>query len=105
MEIGNNLKALEYLLKYSKYYIDQLIDFVMDDSESDPQYSAVTANNLLICFLQVHKMLDHTYPFHTVKEYFFATHYYTEKNYKVFEEKRRKESAYYIGEQFTEEGT
>ena len=105
MEIGNNLKALEYLLMYTDYYIDNFIDNVMNDSESDPKYSAVTAKNLIICFLQIQKMLDHTYPFHTVKEYFLATHYYTEKDYKIFEEKRSKESVYYIGEQFAEQVT
>lgn len=103
MEIENNLEALEYILEHADYYIDQLIDNVMEDSEIDPEYSAVTANNLIICFLRLQKMLDDSFPINTVKEYILFTPYHTMRDYEKFERKRKKESAYYIGKQFLEQ--
>lgn len=102
MEIVNNLEKLKYILTYTGYYIDQLIDNVMNDSEEDPEYSAVTLNNLIICFIYCQKKLDPAFPICTVRDYFLSTAFYAETDYMSFEEKRKKESAYYIGEQFKE---
>lgn len=100
MELGENLEALEYLLQHIEYYVSRFMDDVMEDSEEDPEYSAVTLNNLILCVIRLQKMLDDTYPIQTVREYFLETHFYTEKDFERFEENRKKESLYYIGKQF-----
>ena len=78
------------------------MDDVMNDSEEDPEYSAVTLNNLIICYIRCQKALDASFPIYTVRDYFLSTAFYTEADYISFEEKRKKERAYYIGEQFNE---
>ena len=44
-------KELLYLIEYSMYYTDELISSVLEDSEEDPHYSAVTASNLIKCYI------------------------------------------------------
>ena len=100
----DDLIALNYLFKHLEYYIDDLVDHVMDDSETDPHYSAVTAYNVIICYLQIKRKSDPSFSISTVKEYLLSCSY-TEEDFTLFEEKRRKESTYYIGEQFTETAT
>lgn len=102
MEITDIVDAQKYLLKYIRYYIDKLMDNVVDDSEEDPEYSAVTLNNLIICYIRCEQALDHSFPISTVRDFFLFTGFYTLTSYLNFEEKRKKESAYYVGEQFSE---
>lgn len=102
IEIMDDFVAFDYLFKHLEYYIDDLINHVMEDSETDPHYSAVTAYNLIVCYTQIKRKLDPTYSVSNVKEYIQSDRYYTEEDYNKFEEKRKKESTYYIGEQFTE---
>jgi len=102
MEINNNLTELKYLLRYTDYCIEELLDKVMADNRDDPEYSAVTLRNLIICLLRVNHILDDSYPIMNVKEYILATQYYTEEDYMAFEENRLKESTYYVGVQFSE---
>lgn len=97
----NDSIAFNYLFKHLEYYIDDLVERVIDDSETDPHYSAVTAYNLVICYLQIKRKSDPSFSVSTVKEYILSCSY-TEEDFDRFEAKRRKESTYYIGEQFTE---
>lgn len=102
MEIDNVKNELRYVLGHLCYYIELFLDDVMEDSESDPQYSAVTAFNLIICYIRIQKALDPMYPIQTVKEFVLGTQYYSERDYEQFEQKRNSESTYYLGEQYSE---
>lgn len=93
-------KEFEYLMgEHLLYYIDNLIDNILDDSEEDPRYSAVTANNLIICFVKVASEWGMEVPFSNAETYFGWTNR-TTAEYRLFEEKRAKEQTYYIGEIF-----
>lgn len=73
---------------------------VIYDSEEDPEYSAVTTTNMIKCYIDVLKCLGEDVPYSTVKEYIRYKDGYTEEEYNIFEEKRKKEAEYYIGEIF-----
>lgn len=102
MGIVQSRDELEYLLQHIGYYIGDLVDCVLEDSFEDPEYSAVTANNLIICFLRVQKMLGCLNSISTVKEYFLCSNY-SEVDYQEFERRRNIEKAYYVGKQYTED--
>ena len=96
----NANKEFEYLMDhYLLYHIDDLIDNVLDDSEEDPHYSAVTANNLIKCYVKVCSEWGMEPPFSNAETYFTWTNR-SEAEYRLFEEKRTKEQTYYIGEIF-----
>ena len=90
---------LKYLLHYMEYAIIRLVDHVLSDSKTDPEYSAVTASNLIKCYIDIKSELEGALPYKTV-EGFFEYNLYTEEEYHLFEENRKKESEYYIGMQY-----
>ncbi|HAN21373.1 MAG: hypothetical protein A2Y15_06965 [Clostridiales bacterium GWF2_36_10] len=92
-------EKLFYALHYLKYDIDDLIDNVLNDSDEDPHYSAVTATNLLKCYIQLLKNSGEQLPFNDSEEY-FKHNGYTIQEYQLFEVKRKAESKNYIGKQF-----
>ena len=92
-------EKLLYLLNYMEYPIDLLVDNVINDSEEDPEYSAVTATNLIKSYIQVTKELEVFKPYKSVKEYILNDGY-TFEEYELYEKKRKNESANYIGIQF-----
>ncbi len=93
-------KEFDYLMEeYLLYCIDDLIDNVLDDSEEDPHYSAVTANNLIKCYVKVCSEWGMEVPFFNAETYFGWSNR-TAAEYRRFEEKRVKEQMYYIGEIF-----
>ena len=92
-------EKLLYLMPFIMDDIDTLVENVITDSEEDPHYSAVTAQNMIKCYVDVMTEMGINLPFHDVRSYFSASRY-SECEYGTFEEKRKIESAYYIGKQF-----
>ena len=92
-------EKLKYLLHIQIYDIELLVENVLGDSEQDPQFSAVTATNLIKCYIQVMNELGEALPYSNVEE-FFEFNAYTQEEYLTFEEKRKKESEYYRGIQY-----
>ncbi len=74
--------------------IEELIDNVLSDSETDPHYSAVAATNKIKCYIEIMNELGEKISYQNVKE-FFDFNAYTEEEYQQFEESRKKESVYY----------
>ena len=94
-----NYEKLRYMLKIQHYDIELLIENVIYDSEEDPHYSAVTATNLVKCYIEIMGGLGENLPYNDV-EGFIRNIGFSEQEYFLFEEKRKKESEYYLGEQF-----
>lgn len=93
------MEKLMFLLQHLEGYIEDAVYEVLADSEEDPQYSAVTATNLIKCHIEVEEALGHELHYHNVEEY-LRFHCLTEEEMQMFEEKRQHESAYYIGKQY-----
>lgn len=85
--------------EWVKTDIINFIDLVLKDSENDPQYSAVTANNRINVLLTYIATKNHTE--RMPREKFFLQSGYSNNDFSQFEKKRIKESKYYIGEQRT----
>lgn len=84
-----DLRACRYLVSYAEYCIINLLDNVMDDSEEDPEYSAVTVNNLIICLIKANELLRNECSI-SVKDYIITDANYSECDYEKFERKRKK---------------
>lgn len=93
------LEKLKYLMTYFEYYIDDLVQDVVDDDALDPEYSAVTAENLIKCYISVAKEFGFALPYSDVASYFQSCDY-TSEEYQTFVDRKKKESDYYIGRQF-----
>lgn len=94
-------QSLRYILyEHCYYYIEQLVWDVINDSEQDPEYSAVTASNLIKAYITVRNSLeDQSVPLDVIpflKQRFGLS----EDEIAKFERIRIKESEYYIGEIF-----
>lgn len=95
MEIDK--EKLEYILAFMDQWLtESIIDRVLNDSETDPHYSAVAANNLIKCYIALEQQVGHSLPFSDPKSY-FRFNAYTEPEWEQFEAKRAKESTYYRG--------
>lgn len=92
-------EKLLYLMRYTNYDIETLIQAVLDDSKTDPHYSAVTAQNLIISYIEVLNKIGVELPFQNVAGYFQHSGF-SSLEYELFESKRKKEATYYIGIQF-----
>ena len=102
MDMIEQQEELQYLLRYTKYCIDELICNVLEDSLADPEYSAVTAQNLIICFIRVQRLLGDPCLPNTVREYFLHCGNYSVEEYEEFQRRRVAESLYYRGVQYSE---
>ena len=92
-------EKLLYLMGFIVDDIEVLINKVLADSESEPQWSAVTAENMILCYIDVMRKAGVSLPFCDVAGC-FADCGFTECEYEKFEQKRKKEAQYYIGKQF-----
>lgn len=92
-------KLLYLLDDFFDDYLLRLVQEVLDDSEEDPQFSAVTAQNLLTCYLGVMTDLGRKLPYKNMQEY-FAYNAFEPEEYSAFEAFRKKEAVYYRGPQF-----
>lgn len=89
-------EKLNYLIEHIKYYIyDNIVQVLEDESE---EYSAVTLNNIITCYLEFLKNLELIQSYSTYE--FFVKLGFEEIDYKNFDEKRKLESTNYIGVQF-----
>ncbi len=92
-------EKLKYLLNTTDLEIGRLIDNVLSDSETDPHYSAVATSNKIKCYIEIMSELGENLPYSTIEE-FFKINAYTDEEYRIFEEKRKKESVYYRDVQY-----
>ena len=92
-------KEMTYLLHYTLGSIVELLDEVLEDSEDDPQYSAVTLCNLIYCYNMTISVLEGDDAPKSICD-FFLEHNYTREDYEIVEKKRITESSYYRGIQF-----
>lgn len=93
------LEKYEYLDNFIVWYIQELILNVLNDSEDEPEYSAVTANNLIKCHIDVSKELKKCVPYDDVKG-FFTWCNFTQDDFELFEKKLKIESLYYRSKQY-----
>lgn len=91
-------EKLNYILEFLDYSITQFVDEVIADSETEPEFSAVTLSNIIISYNSLLKIVKFD-SFKSLYE-FFLTHGYSENDFRKFEQKREKESAYYTGKQY-----
>lgn len=94
-----NIESFKLLLNFIEYNIKLLVDNVLNDSETDPHYSAVAATNRIKCYVQIMSELGEPIPYNNVRE-FFEFHSYSFEEYNKFEESRQIESQYYRGIQY-----
>ncbi len=94
-----NKEKLLFILNYIDYRLPIDIEEVLNDSIEDPQYSAVYVNNLISCYIELLTQLGEELPYSDAKS-FFLFNAFEEKEYELFENKRKKESEYYIGTQY-----
>lgn len=92
-------EKLKYMLHIQSFDIELLIENVIEDSEEDPHYSAITATNLVKCYIEIMEDLGEKLPYTDV-EGFIKTIGFSNKDYLLFEKKRKKESKYYRGVQY-----
>lgn len=98
-KITINKDKLLYILDFFDVYLMQFIQEILMDSKEDPHFSAVAANNMILCYLEIMTELGQKLPYNSVKEYFEFQGFDPEE-YDAFERSRIKESAYYRGPQF-----
>lgn len=89
---------MNYILEFLDYSITQFVDEVIADSETEPEFSAVTLSNIIISYNSLLKIVKFD-SFQSLYE-FFLTHGYSENDFRKFKQKREKESVYYNGKQY-----
>ena len=92
-------EKIKYFLAMMYPTMEMYVEQVLNDSKTDPEYSAVTASNVIKCYIQIMTDLGEPPSFDSV-EAFFKLNGYTDEEYQWFEEWRKKESQYYIGVQY-----
>lgn len=90
-------EKLLYLLRFTDDYIENLVYDVLDDSEEDPHYSAVTATNLIKCYIDVMEHFDIELPYKDVDDYLKDNCCLSSEEHKKFTQFTEKEKTYYIG--------
>lgn len=98
LNLGDNEKIC-YLLSFMEDYICILINEVLTDSKTDPDYSAVAATNVIKCYIEIENQAGVELPFCNA-ETFFKEKNYTRGDYIQFEESRKSESEYYRSVQY-----
>jgi len=94
----NYSRELLYLKEHIHYYISDLLDNVITDSEDDPDYSAVTLCNLIFCYQKVFEPKKDSDSCELIKEYILETNH-TIDDFETIVSKFKIESEYYIGDQ------
>ncbi len=98
--IKNNHEATLYMLDWMDYMVERFVWEVLDDSETDPQYSAVTANNTIICYAAAARENGLTVRYGSTEQYFASKHL-PEEAYRLFMRKLEREKDYYVGKIWT----
>lgn len=63
-------EKLKYMLHIQRFDIELLIENVLEDSEEDPHYSAVTATNLVKCYIEMMRELGENLLFLFLMDWF-----------------------------------
>ena len=92
-------KELRFLLEHMNQYIDDFAYEVLNDSEEEPEKSAVALNNVIKCYIKVENEMGIHRGYSTVEEY-LTNSCFTPEEITLIEKKRVKEAVYYRGEQF-----
>ena len=92
---STNIDKIKFLLETVKAEIVILIKNVVNDSETDPHYSAVTASNRIRCYIDVMNSLGEKLPFEDVIG-FLEFNGFTKEEQALFARHRKTESGYYI---------
>ena len=92
-------EKLKYMLHIQYFDIELLIENVIEDSDEDPHYSAVSTTNLVKCYIEIMTGLGEKLPYSDV-EGFMKKMGCSHEEYLLFEKKRKKESEYYRGIQY-----
>lgn len=95
-DIPLNEKLL-YLMYHTEFDIECLIYNVLEDSETDTHYSAVTAANMIYCYIDVMESLDKSVGYNDHIGFLDAM-MLTDEEKDLFESKRKKELEYYVGD-------
>ena len=82
--IDINTEKLKYLLAGLEFEFDNWIYGVLDNSDSDPRYSAAEIAYIMECYISVLKYTDGKPPYVSVKKY-FDDNDFTRKEYRQFE--------------------
>lgn len=80
-------------------FLPRLVEDVLNDSKTEPRYSAVYTSNMIKCYIYVMQELGKVLPYSTVRA-FFEFHSFTAEEYRIFEALREKEAKYYRGVQY-----
>lgn len=96
---STNIDKIKFILKTVKEEIVILIKNVVNDSETDPHYSAVTASNKIKCYIDVMNSLGEKLPFEDVIG-FLESGGFTKEEQELFDRHRKTESEYYIGKRY-----
>lgn len=91
-------EKLKYLLVHLDDFIEKRIYDVLEDSDTDPEYSAVTTLNLIHCYLSVAVDLGIEECTDTVK--YMHQRCFSQEEISKFMVKKEKEASYYIGKQY-----
>lgn len=89
-------EKLLYLFNHLYCYTEDLLWKVLEDSEQDPHYSAVTTSNLIKCYIDVMSDMGKRLPYQNVEGY--LDHCLSEEEKALFKKKYETEIQYYIGE-------
>lgn len=92
-------EAILYLMRFVDNHIEESICNVLEDSLEDPQYSAVTTANMILCYISVMRELQKDIPYTDIKGYFLHNQFSNDE-WEKFENCRLKESPYYVGKQW-----
>ena len=96
---STNIDKIKFLLETVKAEIVILIKNVVNDSETDPHYSAVTASNKIKCYIDVMNSIGEKTPFEDVIG-FLESNGFTKEEQALFGRHGKTESEYYIGKQY-----
>lgn len=91
--------SISIILDYTKNKLISQINNVLHDSVSDPQYSSVTTNNMILCYIKLNSCMEHISYKKTVRD-FFSDCGFSDVEYNRFEQSRVNESVYYVGVQY-----
>ena len=96
---STNIDKIKFLLETVKAEIFILIKNVVNDSKTDPHYSAVTASNKIKCYIDVMNEFCEKLPFEDVVG-FLESGGFTKEEQALFDRHRKTESEYYIGKRY-----
>ena len=66
-KITINKDKLLYILDFFDVYLMQFIQEILIDSKEYPHFSAVAANNMILCYLEIMAELGQKLPYNSVK--------------------------------------